>query len=302
MKSKPFFTRLFTLLWVMIFLSACAVNQPQEQNKPVITVSVLPQQYFVERLVGDHFDVNVMVQPGESPESYEPSPQQMRALSNSTAYISIGVPFENAWLEKMTADNQNIVVVDSSVGITKLPLMGHDHDDDEGEGHEEEELGELDPHIWTSPRLVKIQAQNITQALITIDPENENEYEKNLEVFIKDIETLDERLTSMFSDVEQKKFMIFHPSMGYFAEDYGLTQIPIEIGGTEPSAQELAQFIKMAVEEDVHVIFVQPEFSKRSAETIAKEINGQVVELNILSLDWLNNLQTIGQTIAGSQK
>jgi zinc transport system substrate-binding protein len=245
----------------------------------------------VERLAGEYFTVNVMVQPGESPENYEPTPQQMRALSSATAYISIGVPFEDTWLDKIASANPRMIIVDSARGIQKLPIEDHEH---EGEEHTGEAL---DPHIWTSPRLVSIQAQNITEALIKLDPQHEAAYERNLESLLKDIDQLDRELAAMLGELDQKKFMIFHPSLGYFAHDYGLTQIPIEIGGTEPSAKELAQFITAAQQEKVHIIFVQPEFSKRSAETIAKEIGGRVVELFVLSPDWLNNLKSIGQTI-----
>ncbi len=262
----------------------------------MITVSVLPQQYFVERLAGENFTVNVMVQPGESPENYEPTPQQMRSLSAASAYISIGVSFENVWLDKIASANPAMMLVDSTVGIRKQPIEGHDHTVEDHTGEE------LDPHIWTSPRLVKIQAQNITDALIKIDPDHEAEYKTNLDSFLQDINQLDTELTALFDGLNQKKFMIFHPSLGYFADDYGLTQIPIEIGGNEPSAQELAQFITIAEEENVHIIFVQPEFSKRSAETIAAEIDATVVELFILSPDWLNNLRSIGETIAESNQ
>jgi zinc transport system substrate-binding protein len=292
MKTKTVFPQFFMVVIVSLILSACAGNVVTDNQKPVITVSVLPQQYFVERLAGDYFAVNVMVQPGESPENYEPTPQQMRALSSAAAYISIGVPFENVWLDKIASANPNMVMVDSTVGVEKLPITGHEHEDEDHVGEE------LDPHIWTSPRLVKIQAQNIADALIKLDPAHESEYKENLDSFLKDINQLDTELTDLFEGLNQKKFMIFHPSLGYFANDYGLTQIPIEIGGTEPSAQELAQFIKIAKDENVHIIFVQPEFSKRSAETIAAEINAKVVELFVLSPDWLNNLRSIGQTIA----
>lgn len=316
MKPKIQNIMLISALVLMFGLSACNPTSSSTGDTPVITVSILPQQYFLQRLAGDYFDVNVMVEPGESPENYEPTAQQMRALSESVAYISIGVQFENVWMEKIQSANKEMLIIDSSAGIKKLTMVNHIHEDEEHEGedhehegeeHEDEEHegeehhheeGELDPHVWMSPRLVKIQAQNITEALIRLDPQHEQEYLTNLESFLADIDALDQDLSDQLSGVTKKSFMIFHPAMGYFAADYGLTQIPIEIGGTEPSAQELARFIEEAKEEDVHVIFVQPEFSKRSAETIAQEINGTVQELFVLSPDWLNNMRTIGQTIA----
>ncbi len=299
---------LISVLILILGLSACsspATNNTVETGKPVITVSILPQQYFLQRLVGEHYTVNVMVQPGESPESYEPTAQQMRALSDSVAYISIGVPFETVWLDKIAAANEDMLIVDSIAGIKRLAMTDHHHEEEEHEGEvhtEEEEEGELDPHVWTSPRLVKIQAQNITAALVSLDPQNEAEYRTNLDAFVQDIDALDQELISEFSALSKTSFMIFHPSMGYFAADYGLTQIPIQIGGTEPSAQELAQFITLAKTEDVHVIFVQPEFSKRAAETIAQEIDGTVQEIFVLSPDWLENMKKIGLTITEANR
>lgn len=295
-----------TIMFVMILmltagLTACNAETQTTEEKPVVTVSILPQKYFVERIAGDHFQVNVMVQPGASPATYEPTAQQMRALSDSAAYISIGVPFEQVWLEKIASANQEMKMIDSSAGINKQAIAAHDHEEEGHEGEEHDNEGTLDPHIWMSPRLVKQQTETIFAALVTLAPEKEAQFKINLDAFIKDINGLDAEIMDKLSNLEQKEFMIFHPSMGYFAADYGLEQFPIEVGGTEPSAQELGALIDLANEHDIKVIFVQPEFSKRSAETIAQEINGTVAELNVLSPDWLNNIKVIADALINAQ-
>lgn len=298
---------IFLVFMVIVFLlAACSPAAQVETDKPTVTVSILPQQYFVERIAGAYFAVNVMVQPGESPATYEPTAQQMRDLSESAAYISIGVPFEQVWLSKIADANSTMLMVDSAAGIERLPLAEHHHDEDEHEVevHEEEheegehedeahEEGALDPHIWMSPSLVKVQAENIYAALVKLAPEQEAAFKANLDAFIADIDALDAEISETVSGLVQDEFMIFHPSMGYFAADYGLKQIPIEVGGTEPSAQELAALIDTAKETGVKVVFVQPEFSKKSAETIAQEIGGTVAELSILAPDWLDNMRRI---------
>jgi zinc transport system substrate-binding protein len=285
MKTKFF---LFCLL-LGLLVSACtapatpaATESPAAASKLNVTVSILPQKYFVERIGGEFVNVSVMVLPGESPATYEPKPDQMTALANSAAYISIGVPFENAWLEKIQAANASMKMVDTTQGIERKATKD----------------GGFDPHIWLSPSLVKVQSETIYNALSELDPAHAADYKANLEAFIKDIDALDAEIRATLENTKTKKFIVFHPSWGYFARDYGLEQTPIEIEGQEPSAQELAGLIEMARTEGIKVVFVQPEFSQEDAQTIAKEIGGEVLSVNSLSPDWLANLQKVSETFA----
>ena len=243
--------------------------------------------------------MNVLVQPGQSPENYEPSPAQMRAVSKSAAYVQIGAPFEIVWIDKVRAINPEMVIFDSSAGIERIAMPDHFHQDEQTNeaDHSDEEM---DPHIWTSPKLVKTQVENITKLLIQIDPQNETTYQANLADFLTEIDQLDLELQSEFKDLTNRKFMVYHPAWGYFAQDYGLEQIAIEIGGTEPSAKEMSQIIDLAKTEQVKVIFVQPEFSVRSAETIASEIGGRVIPISNLEYNWLENMRSVGKILAES--
>lgn len=265
-----------------------ATRTPPE--KLTVTVSILPQKYFVERVGGEHVSVNVMVGPGADPHTYEPRPEQMRALSKSMAYFTIGIEFERAWLEKFTAANPNMQVVDTLEGVERLAMM-HAH---EGEEHDEE----VDPHVWTSPVRVKIMAHTIYQTLTRLDPEHRQTYKANLDAFLADVDTLDADIRNALSGLKTRKFMVFHPSWGYFAHDYGLEQIAIEVGGQEPSAQELAAIIAQAHQEGIRVILAQPEFSTRAAETIAREIGGEVLLISPLAPDWLDNMRQVAETFA----
>jgi zinc transport system substrate-binding protein len=272
-----------------------------------ITVSIPPQEYLVKKIGGvlrsrslrDRFSVNVMVQPGDNLHLYEPKPQQLKKLSQAEAYISIGVPFEKAWMDKIKAANPNMLIVDSAKGIERMEMVAHHHQGEEEHEEEHSEDGEtLDPHIWLSPPLVKIQAKNIYQGLSQLDPENQAEYQQNLDQFRAEIDQLDQTIKQNLAGIENRKFIVFHPAWGYFARDYNLVQIPIEVGGQQPSAAELAELIQKAREENIKVIFAQPEFSTKHAKTIAQEIGGQVLLINPLAPDWSDNLLEVSQSFA----
>jgi len=291
---------LLTILALSLLLSGCAGNKTimDDAGKLPVTVSIVPQAYFVERIGGDHVSVSVMVEPGASPATYEPKPEQLVALSKSAAYFSIGVPFETIWLDKIASANPEMLLVDTIAEIERIPLDAHHHGEDEDEEEHEEEAGAPDPHVWLSPGLVSLQAQAMAEALIQLDPDHQSDYETNLDGFLADIDQLDGDIRETLAGVQGIQFMVFHPSWGYFADSYGLEQIAVEVGGQEPSAQELAHLIEEAHHEGIRVVFAQPEFSTSDAETIAKEIGGEVLLVSPLAKNWLENMRTVAQTFA----
>jgi len=276
-----------------------------------VTVSILPQKYFVEQIAGEKVKVNVMVRPGFSPATYEPQTSQMKLLSDSKVYFSIGVPFENAWLEKFENANRKMLLIDTSKGITKLEMSEHDHHEDEKEHHEEEkddhheeehhENG-LDPHVWLDPLLVKIQAKNIYETLIKVDNKNKVFYTKNYHSFLKNLDQLNMKIESKLKSVSKSEFMVFHPSWGYFAKRYDLEQIVVEKEGKEPKPKEIVELIKEAKEHQIKVIFVSPQFSQKAAQTIARSIKGKVVNIDHLAYDYPTGLMNTAQAIYDSYK
>lgn len=269
---------------------------PAAESAPLqITVSIQPQAYFVERVGGDQVAVTVMVPPGGFPGTYEPKPEQLTALSNANAYISIDVPFERAWLERFRSTNPDMLMVDTTQGIERHHIGGNEGED---EGEHEHEAGQPDPHIWLSPSLVKVQARTIADALMRLDPAHKADFEANLARFLADIDTLHQEITTTLETLETRKFMVFHPAWGYFAQDYNLEMIPVEVGGQEPSAAELARLIQRAKAEQIKIIFAQPQFNPNSAQTIADEIGGEVMLIDPLAHDWLANLQSVADTFA----
>ncbi|HHP7235469.1 MAG TPA: metal ABC transporter solute-binding protein, Zn/Mn family [Desulfobacterales bacterium] len=298
-------------------------------EKLPVFVSIIPQKYFVQQIGKELVAVQAMVQPGGGPHNYEPKPQQMADLSTAKIYFAIGVPFENAWLDKIAAANPDMRVVHTDHGIQKLAMAAHhhhhhddkaeehhagehhdaDHDHKEGEHHGEAAHGEdhhdhagLDPHIWLSPPLVKIQARTILAALQEADPAHRSIYEANFQEFAAQIAQLDADLKKIFAGKKGLQFMVFHPAWGYFAHAYGLKQLPIEIEGKDPKPAQLQELIQHARENGIKVIFVQPQFSTKSAEVVAREIGGQVVFADPLAEDWMANLHQVADKFQAALK
>lgn len=287
----------FALTFFLMLLTGCATTPAQQESDRLnVTVSILPEKYFVERIGGDKVQVNVMVGPGDSPHTYEPKPEQMAALSRSRVYFAIGVEFEGAWLEKFRSANPEMVLVDVSGSIEKIPMEDH-HDEDETK--EDDHSGEeLDPHIWTSPEIAKTIARQIAKTLSEVDGQYTSYYLSNLEDLLTEIDQLQIDIKDLLKDKQNRQFLVFHPAWGYFAQEYGLEEISIEVGGTEPSASELSAIITNALANNIRIVFAQPEFSTQIADYIASEINGKVVLITPLAEDWLDNLRLVALSLA----
>ena len=285
----------------IIFFLALSVLTSYAQNLNV-TVSILPQKYFVEKIAQDRVGINVMVKQGFSPAIYEPQTSQMKLLSNSHVYFSIGVAFENVWLKKFKNANKKMQIVDMNKGITKLPIDNHHHEEvSTHENHSQEEHEEgLDPHVWLNPLLVKLQAKNIYDTLIDLDAENKEFYLKNYLSFIKELDNLDKKLKKILKPVENKTFMVFHPSWGYFAKAYNLEQISVEKEGKTPKPRELVKLIKQSKEHNIKIIFVSPQFSKKAASVIANSIKGNTLTIDPLAYAYKTNLIKTAEAIYNS--
>lgn len=259
-----------------------------------VVVSIEPQKEFLEKIGGDLVDVHVMVKKGSNPHTYEPKPKDMKTISEANIYFAIGIEFEEIWLEKFASQNSKMLVVDSTRDINKQKMEGHAH-------HHKEKHHEdgLDPHVWVSPKNVKIVAKNMALSLKKVDIENANKYEKNLESFLKEIDALDKKIVEILKNSKKgAKFMVFHPAWGYFARDYGLIELAVEVDGKEPKPKELLNLIKEVKEENIKVIFTSPEFSMKSAKIIAKESGIEVVPISPLSSNWAENLIFFATNIA----
>jgi len=263
-----------------------------------VFVSIPPQKYFVQQIGKDRTHIDVMVPPGASPATYEPKPRQMTALARATIFFSIGVPFEQVWMARIAAANPMLTVVPTDQGIQKRPMDSHHGEDARsGPGDDEHPAGMLDPHIWTSPPLVMKQVHTMLVALQKADPENSRYYAANYHHFMDELIMLDAELKALFADKKGTAFLTLHPSWGYFAHTYGLQQVSIEIEGKAPKPAQLKAMIAQARERHIQVIFVQPQFSAKSADLIAKAIGGRVIPADPLAADWASNLRNHAQQL-----
>ena len=273
----------------LFILSACG-NTTQKSEKPILTVTLEPLRYFTEAIAGDNYEVVSMVPKGSSPESYDPTPQQLVNLSKSQAYFRIGyIGFEQAWMKKLEANCPNMKVFDTSKGIDLIRDKGHWHGDHFHEGG-------VEPHVWNSTQNALIIADNIYQALCELDSTHQEDYQKRLDVLKQTIRQTDANVRTLVENADST-FLIYHPALSYFARDYGLKQVSIEEGGKEPSPAQLKALIETCRNENVHTIFVQQEFDQRNAQLIANELGVNIVSINPLSYDWVKEMIRIAEAL-----
>ncbi len=286
---------------LLLLLVACNAKNSNEQNN-VLTVTIEPQRYFLEQIVGDKFGVNTLVPAGVSPETFDPSPSVMINLSKSKAYFKVGyLGYENVWSESLSENNAELQIIDCSVGIEPVfegdaACCAHGHDGDEHHSHNH--TSGADPHIWSSAKNALKISENMLNAVIDIDAENADYYRGNFEKLqVKIIET-DSIISDLTSELTSRSFIIYHPALGYFARDYGLAQHSIEFEGKSPSTAQIKKLVDLARDENIKVIFVQKEFDEKSAEVIANEIGAKSYVINPLSYDWDKELIRIAKILA----
>jgi zinc transport system substrate-binding protein len=272
---------------LMLLVTSCAENTPDVRSgKPLIAVSILPQAGLAREIANDLVDIHVLAGEGQSPHTYEPTPRQMVTLSKADVLLTIGVPFERPLLKQITRLYPELKIKETQQGI---PLREMHHNCT----HQHHADVHKDPHVWLNPRYAKIIAGNICEALIEVDPQNKAVYRDNLETLLETLDELDAELREALQPCRGQAFYVFHPSFGYFGDAYGLIQKPVEIEGKDPSPRQLVQLIEQARAENILVIFVQRQFSDKSARAIAAAINGTVIPLDPLAENYVANLRSI---------
>lgn len=305
---KRTFLYILTALLAVGCKNSSVQNHKNNDDKPVITVTIEPLRYFTEAIAGDNFSIISMVPKGSSPETYDPTPQQLVDLAKSKAYFRIGyIGFEQTWMDKLTDNAPHLQFFDTSRGIDLIydsSHAHHHHGNDEGHTHDSIQHDEhqhaigVEPHVWSSAYNAQIIAGNILNALCSIDKANEEIYVERYKNLCNQIEHTDSLICHMLSVPNaDRAFMIYHPALSYFARDYGLHQISIEEDGKEPSPSHLKNLIDTCKKEKVRVIFVQPEFDRRNAEIIAKQTGTKVVPINPLSYDWEEEMLKIAREL-----
>lgn len=293
-------TRLISFL-----VFACAVFLFAEP-KLSVAVTLAPYAKIVQEIAGEKVSVVTLVPPNANPHTFEPKPNSLRAFSKATLYLSDGSGLDKAWRPRFQGVNPNIRIVDVSQGVSWMKGEPHEHAHHEHEvehrAHEHHE--ELDPHIWNSPRMAIVIASNICSALVDADASNAGWYRSNFEKFSKRLSDLDVKFTEVTKALpeDRRTFIVFHPSYGYLARDYGLNQVAVEMHGKEPKPRDLQKLVHEAKEHQVKTVFVQPQFSRRSAESLSREIQAKIVSIDPLAFDFEKELLTFLNALAEGEK
>lgn len=283
-----FIPKLILFLFIIADFGACKSKKPSDKNVGnTLTVSILPEKTFVEKIAGDDFKINVLVPPGTSPETGNLIPSQLKDIANSNIWFRIGyIGFEYSWKDKIRQANPEMKVIDLSEGLDLIA------EDDTHPGKQSFESG-TDPHTWLSPKLVKQMAKKIYDELVLLKPEKTAEYKANYLNFVKEIDKLDIEISNKLRPYKGRKIIVFHPSFAYFARDYGLDQQALESGGKEPAPQQMAKLVDMAKSENIKIIYLQSEFDHENARVFAEETGGRIVQISPLDPDWAENLRNI---------
>lgn len=283
---------------MIIIMFSC---QPVKKNdSKIVTVSIIPQKYFVDKISGNTIEVNVLVPAGSSPHSYEVLPSQMKDLAGSKIWLQIGLmTFEHVWKEKIANINKDLLIINSSEGIE--PIFGSECEH-EGHDHSSHSHGEVfDPHIWLAPAESKILAENTYKALVMSFPENAAEFEKNYSLLISEINEVTAQIEQKLDSLTSRKFLIFHPALGYYARQFKLEQLPLELEGKEPSPKHMKNLVDQAKSNNIKVVFIQKEFDTENALQLSREIGGRIEVIDPLDYNWLVQMNDITAKIA-SQK
>jgi zinc transport system substrate-binding protein len=271
--------RIFTIIFAFVTLSIAKI--------PVV-VSILPQKTFAEAIGGEWVSVQVMVQPGQSPHTYEPKPSQMKQIARAKLYLAIGVEFESVWLPKFRDLNPALRIVDVSEGITRRAMREK----------QTAKTRALDPHIWTTPANVRIIARNTLAALQKADPAHAETFEANYTSFVASLDRLDRQLHTLLDPLKGSAFMVMHPTWGYFADAYGLKQLPARLAGKSLKPRDLIALIRQAHTARVRAVFALPEFSDTMAKVLADELGVPVIKISPMATDWVENLLRLARAIA----
>ena len=304
------YTHYFLALVGLLLLAACGGKRQRAER--MIAVTIEPQRYFAERIAGEHFAIHCVVPAGQSPETYDPTPQQMVQIGQSEAYLRIGhIGFELAWMDAIAQNNPQLQIFDLSEG---MPLLQGEEEEEQAHEHEHAHAheveaaeahhhhhGGVDPHIWSSIHGARIVAQNTLTALQTLDPTHADDYAANYQQVVAVIDSTEAVINTLLKPLAHRSFIIYHPALTYLAAEYEMQQLCIEMDGKEPSPAQLKALVETAQEHQTKVVFVQQEFDQKNAELIAKETGCQLTPINPLAYDWSREMIRIAKALADGE-
>jgi zinc transport system substrate-binding protein len=283
-------------IFLLVVIMAACQPKPKETTN-MVSVSILPQKYFVEQLAGDLLHVNVLVPPGSSPHNYSVLPSQMKELAKSKVWLQIGLlTFEDVWNDKFAELNKGLLIVNCSEGI--VPIAGSECEE---EGHDHDHAEAFDPHVWLAPAEVKLMAKNTLNALNANFPQHSTIFDANYARFISKIDSLSVKIEQQLAPLQNRKILIFHPALAYYGRQFNLQQIPLELDGKEPSPKHMKNIVDQAREQNIRVIFIQKEFDVENALQLSREIGGEVMTIDPLDYNWEKQMLDITEKIAAQK-
>lgn len=268
-----------------LFVQSC--NRSEKVDKATIAVAIEPQQYILEQLVGDRYDVVSLIPSGANPEMFDPTFADMEKVTNAAAFMAVGhLPMEQKIIAALL--NKKVKIVDTSNGI-ELIYGTHSHGD---HSHTV-----VDPHVWASVKNVKIIARNMVDALIEIDTEHSAEYQANYQKFIAELDALDDAIGKELSDAKGNSFVMWHPSLSYFARDYSLRQLAIGHDNKELSVSQFKSGVDKSNEGNVRVFFTQAEFDSEKTAQLAAQVGADTVMVNLMGKNFISELKKCADAI-----
>ncbi|MGM0609087.1 MAG: metal ABC transporter solute-binding protein, Zn/Mn family [Candidatus Muiribacteriota bacterium] len=259
-----------------------------------IFVCIPPQKYFVDRITGGDIKVNILVEPGQDPHTFDIKPKQLMQFSDTKVYFSIGLEFERVLINRIKNVTDDLKIVNLNDNVKSIRMISHTHH----HGHDHHDEGEPDPHVWLSPSNVISISRNILDILTEIYPDKEDIFRENYIDFVSDIKGVQRNIKNKLSGLNNRSFLVYHPAWGYFAREFNLQQHTVEIEGKEPKPQDLIDLIKLVENENFKKIFMDPGQSARAPEIIASQAGIELEEADPLAQNWLENLINFAEKLA----
>jgi zinc transport system substrate-binding protein len=293
-KKTAYAVKAAALAVLLTFLSlsgiSCSGNteNTKSNRKIIVAVTIVPEETFVKAVCGDLVEIVTLVPPGSSPENYEPTPIIMEKFEKADLYFSIGVQTEDAYILPNVSSGTKVITLRDEVAKVYPDRTFED--------------GERDPHIWLSPKRVKVIIESIVREMSVLDPENAGIFRQNADAYLLELDALDSYIRAALEGVSNRTFIVYHPAFGYLADDYGLTMFALEEEGKESTAKHLQEMIDLAKSQNIKAIFYQEEIDSSQSEAFAEELGGKTIKLSPLSGDYINNLKKMADLIAEVMK
>lgn len=261
-------------------------------KKPLVLVSVPPQLYFVRTIAGDSVEARSVVPADVSPETYEPKPSQARAFMQAAIFFGVGMSYERALQTRLASTNRALLYTDLAHIV-----LDHDRHDEHAHTKLDSTTHTHDPHIWLSLKLAKAQAKAMYESLCAISPAHKESYTKNLATFFAQVDKIGLDLARILAGQRGRAFLVLHPAFGYLAQEFGLEEIALEEDGKEIKLKALSRLPKLIEEKRIRTLFIQPQFDKERAESIAKTLGLNVEILDPLNENWEESLYAFAHKI-----